>query len=144
MPEVDLQVTISRPLFDVFKKAVDFDALTTWQPHVSLVKVTEGTPLRSGSMLYMEKKFGMGQIFVNADVIDLQRNKLIELKGVHGRFRFHRMTEFSSSGAGQTLIRDRFTLQTGWIFFWYNGWLRSTLESQLKAEWDMLKRALNA
>lgn len=143
MATIDLQITLHAPLFDVFKAVTDFEAYPQWQPHVSLAKVSDGAPFRVGSMVYLEKKFGMGSIFINADVTEHQRNKSLELKGVHGRFRFRRLIEFTSTGR-ETLIRDSMTVHTGWLYFWYTPLLTATLRQQMRHEWELLRRKLTS
>ncbi len=141
MTTIDLQVTIHASLFDVFNAVVDYESYPQWQPHVHLAKVTDAKPFRTGSMVYLEKQFGLTRIFVNADVTELQRNKLIEIKGVHGRLRFRRQIEFSSTGR-ETIIRDKVTFATAWFHFWYTPILTATMRSQMKREWELLRRKL--
>jgi hypothetical protein len=89
-------------------------------------------------MVAMSRRFKGSKIFLNVDVIDLQRNKRLELKGIHGRFPYHREIEFSPSGR-ETLINDKITLRVGWLFFWYGPFVRSALSRQTAQEWQNLK-----
>jgi uncharacterized membrane protein len=138
---IDQSITIQKPLFDVFKTATDYEQYPTWQTGVSLVKLTSGDPIRTGTMLYMEKQFLGGKTFVNADIVEFQRNKSIEMQGIHGRFRFKRIIDFSSSGR-DTVIRERFEMNTGCLYFWYNPILQSALTNQIKQEQALLKKKL--
>src|SRR5262245_52671691 len=121
MADIEHQVTIARPIGEVYNAVTAYEdsaALQLWQPELEAVGVTAGKPLRTGSMIAMTRRFMGSRIFVNVDVIELQRNKRFEIKGVHGRFPFRREIEFAPSGR-DTLIRDSITLRIGWLFFWY-------------------------
>jgi uncharacterized membrane protein len=138
---IENSVTIQKPIFDVFRMATDFDSFATWQPATKLVKVTPNDPVRTGSMIYMEKSLPTGLTFINADLIDYQRNKVMEMKGVFGRFKFTRKTEFITSGR-DTIVKDRLEMPTGCIYFWYAPLLRRMIEGQTKREWAVLKQRL--
>jgi hypothetical protein len=107
------------------------------------IGITAGDPLRSGSMIAMTRRFLGASIFVNADVLEVQRNKRIELQGIHGRFRFRREIEFTPD-ARSTKINDKITVQTGIIFFWYRPILLGALRRQIEQEWQNLKKLLEA
>lgn len=145
MADIEHKITINSNLVEVYKQVIAFedsDALKEWQPNLKSVGVTAGDPLRTGSMIGMRRKFVMSEIFVNADVIDMQRNKRLELKGVHGRFRFQREIEFASSGR-ETIVHDRIWLKVGWLFFLWKPIAISTLRSQTAQEWQNLKQLLD-
>lgn len=144
MADIELKITIARPIGDVFKAATDYEnteAIKTWQRAVVSLGITEGKPLRTGSMIAMTRQFMMSKIFVNWDVLDFQRNKRLELSGIHGRFRYRRDIEFVPNGR-ETSITDRVTVNTGFIYFWYRPFLLNAIRSQIKQEWDTLKKQL--
>lgn len=146
MADIELKINISRPIGDVFKAASDYensDAIKSWQPAVVSMGITEGNPIRTGSMIAMTRKFMISNIFVNLDVLDFQRNKRIELSGIHGRFRFRREIEFVPNGR-ESSITDRISVNTNFIFFWYRPFLLNAIRSQIKQEWDTLKKQLEA
>lgn len=146
MADIEHQVTIARPIGEVYNAVTAYEdsaGLQRWQPELESVGVTAGNPLRTGSMIAMTRRFMGSRIFVNVDVIELQRNKRFEIKGVHGRFPFRREIEFSPSGR-DTLIRDNITLRMSWLFFWYRPFVRSTLSRQTAREWANLKRELES
>ena len=146
MADIEHKITIARPVSDVFKTATDYESTETikqWQPAVKSLGITEGKPLRTGSMIAMTRRFMTGEVFVNADVLDLQRNKRFELQGMHGGFRFRREIEFSPNGR-ETNISDRITLQTGIVWFWYRPFLLNALRSQTSQEWKNLKKQLES
>ena len=138
---VEQKVTVRRALPEVWRMVSNFEEYPRWQSHTRLAKVTPNDPVRQGSMLYIEKSDPLGVTFINADLVEFQRNKMIEMKGVYGRFRFRRTMEFSLSGT-ETLVRDRIEMTPGCLYFWYTPLLRSTLSSQMQREWDAVKKAL--
>jgi uncharacterized membrane protein len=138
---VETNTTIQKSLFDVFKVATDYENLKQWQPHVEMIKLTEGTPVRTGTMVYIEKKFMGATTVVSADIINFQRHKSVEMSGVQGRFRFRRTTEFISGGR-ETVIKDKIEMPTGCIYSWYAPFLRAALTRQVQREWASLKQLL--
>ena len=146
MANVEYSVTIARPVSDVFSAATGFDkldAMRKWQPDLLSVGITAGDPLRTGTMIAMTRRFLGSQIFVNVDVVDFQRNKRIELKGMHGRFAYRREIEFSPSGR-DTVLTDRITIAAGWLFFWYRPFLYGAVRRQITQEWNLLKNQLSS
>lgn len=138
---IENSITIQKPVADVFRTATDFDSFASWQPATKVVKVTPNDPVRAGSMVYMEKSLPTGLIFINADLIEFQRNKLMEMKGVFGRFKFTRKTEFINSGR-DTIIKDRIEMPTGCLYSWYTPLLRRMLQAQTQREWALMKERL--
>jgi xanthine dehydrogenase molybdopterin-binding subunit B len=67
-------------------------------------------------------------------MVEVERNKSLEMTGIWGRFPFRRRVEFASTGR-ETQIKDRLTIKTGFLFFWYAPILSRALKSQLKQEW---------
>lgn len=143
MATVEYSIAIQVPVTKVFREATDYDNMQRWQPDLVSVNVTAGSPLRAGSIISMQRRFQTSDIFVNADVIDMQRNKRFEMRGVHGRFRFSRVIEFQPGG-GETIIRDTINIKTGFIFFWYAPLLTGNLKRQISKEWEALKDLLES
>jgi len=138
---VEYSITIHKSLFDVFKMATDYEQQPSWQPSIRMAKVTPNDPVRTGSMLYMEKTLPVGLVFINADITEFNRNKSVEMQGVHGRFRFKRTTEFASTGR-ETIVRDKIEMPTGCLYFWYTPLLQNMLRAQMTKEWTLLKKRL--
>jgi hypothetical protein len=137
MPVIEQKIVIQKPLFDVFRVAMDFNHASSWQPRTTAINITSGDPLRPGTMLSIRR----GSVFINADVIEYERNKKITMQGIWGRFRFNRVIEFHSGGR-ETTITDKLNIHTGWLYFWYAPILTMNLGSELKAEWAQLKKQL--
>lgn len=144
MADIEHQVTIARPISEVYKAVTDYgdtEAMQEWQSDLKTVGITAGDPLRTGSMIGMTKRFISSIIFVNVDVSELQRNKRFEIQGVHGRFFLRREIEFTPSGR-ETVIKDKITLRVGWFLFWYRPIVKGALRSQTEKEWQKLKQLL--
>ncbi|MGJ3238788.1 MAG: hypothetical protein ACFE0Q_08800 [Anaerolineae bacterium] len=146
MADITHNTIINSNLVEVFKAVTDYgdsDAIKRWQTATRSVGVTAGDPLRTGSMIAMKRRFIMSEIFVNLDVIDLQRNKRFDLKGMHGRFPIQREIEFVPDGR-QTQVIDRIWIKTGWLYFWWRPVVVSSLQSQTAAEWQRLRQQLES
>ena len=144
MADIEHSITVNNNLVEVYKAVTGYEddpGLKAWQTSLKSIGVTAGNPIRTGSMIGMKRQFIMSEIFVNVDVVDLQRNKRFDLKGVHGRFPFRREIEFSPDGR-ETQIKDRIWLKTGWLFFWWRPFVISALKNQTAQEWQNLKQML--
>jgi len=143
---IENSITIGRPISDVYRTVTDFsnsERMKAWRTSVQSIGITAGDPLRTGSMIAMTKHFLGSAIFVNVDITDLQRNKRVELKGMHGRFPYVRSIEFAPSGR-ETVVRDHIEIRTPWIFFFYTPFLTSSLKRQTQQEWQALKEMLES
>jgi hypothetical protein len=144
MADIEHKISIARPVSDVFKAVSDYEnteAMQKWQPAIKSLGITEGKPLRTGSMIAMTRRFMGGNVFVNADVLDLQRNKRFELQGMHGGFRYRREIEFVPNGR-ETSINDKINIQSNFLWFWYRPFLLNALRRQTAQEWQSLKKQL--
>jgi hypothetical protein len=144
MADIEQQITIARPVSDVYNAITDYEnleAMKKWQPDTLSLGVTAGSPLRAGSMIAMTRRFMGSKIFVNVDVMEVQRNKRFEVKGIHGRFPYRREIELSPAGR-ETAIRDNIFIKTGWLFFWYRPFVQRAIASQTAKEWQNLKALL--
>jgi hypothetical protein len=144
MADIEHKLSIARPVSDVFKAATDYEnaeAIQSWQSAVQSLGITEGKPLRTGTMIAMMRKFMGGKTFVNLDVLDYQRNKRFEIQGIHGSFRYRREIEFVPNGR-ETSISDKINVTTGFLWFWYRPFFMAALKSQTAEEWQKLKKQL--
>ena len=139
MPTVDYHIEINRPVIEVFRVATDYKSLSDWQPDTLSVNMIAAEPIRAGTMLTLERRFMGRRTIVNVDIVDFQRNKLVEWRGAHGGFRYHCLTEFNSTG-GSTMIKDTLNVNVGWIRFWYAPFVSAALKSQVTKEWEALKK----
>lgn len=139
--QIDYTITIQKPLFDVFRLGTDYNSFASWQPRVKTSVVMPGDPVRTGSNVSIEKEGLLGTTFVNADLIDFQRNKMVEMNGIYGRFRFRRKTEYNSGGR-ETVVRERLEMNPGCLYFWYTPFLQRALLNEMKREWEAAKKRL--
>lgn len=146
MATIEIDTTVGKPITSVYKAVTGYDdveEMKQWRTNLQSVGITAGNPLRTGSMIAMTKQFMGSSTFINADVLELERNKKIQLKGRFGRFAFTRIIEFNPVGR-DTVVRDKFTFDAGWIWFWYTPFFNNALRAQLKNEWTNLKQMLEA
>lgn len=146
MATIEYSISIARSVSDVYSAATaydDPDAMKQWRSDIETIGITAGSPLRSGSMIAMTKHFNGSKIFINFDILDLQRNKYVKLQGMHGRFPYTREIDFGVNGR-ETNVKDVIVVNTSWLFFWYAPLLSRALEAQIKREWETLKRQLEA
>lgn len=144
MAVIDTTIKIDAVFSEVFRNVTDYENLTgmqQWQPTLTAINVTAGSPLRAGSIVSMRKKLMGNNIFINADVVDFQRNKRVQLKGIYGRFRFSREIELATGGR-ETTIRDVMNIRTPWFYFWYTPFFTTALRKQIEGEWAQLKGLL--
>jgi hypothetical protein len=60
MADITHQITIGRPITEVFNAVTDLEdaaSLQRWQPALISTGVTAGNPLRTGSMVAMSRRF---------------------------------------------------------------------------------------
>jgi uncharacterized membrane protein len=143
MPSFEHSITVQRSLFDVFKYLSDFERATQWQAATSSARVTAGNPVRVGTMVSQNRRL-LGPVFINADVIDYQVNKQIQLQGVFQQFPFTRTYRVESIGGMQTRVHDHMVMQTGCLYAWYTPVLSLMLKRQIAEEWQQFKKILEA
>ncbi len=141
MPAFEYRTTIRRSTFDVFNFVSDFSNYEKWRPQVINVSVREGDPLRVGSMVAETRRLMGRTSFVNADIVDYDRNKKITLKGSYNNFPFTRTITIQHHGAGECLVIDEINIRVGWMI-WNNLLLNLSLKNQLAQEWENLKQIM--
>lgn len=144
MATVEVDVIIERPISDVFKAVTNYDnkaEMRQWRSSVKNIGITAGNPLRTGSMIALTKSFMGSETFINMDITDLERNKRVVFKGIHGRFPFTREISFTPDGRN-TIVKDSYNVQLSWIWFWYAPFFNGALRNQVVKEWQALKTML--
>ena len=141
MPKFENQVLINRPVFQVFKYVGDFRNDVHWR-NVQGVGITNGDPIRPGSMVAMTRRLMGRRGFVNSDVTDYERNRKIELKGSYWGFPFITTITFEHRGQ-QTSVRETVNIRTRWMF-WFGLFFSMTLKSASRKEWEALKHLLDS
>lgn len=140
MPSFENQILIDRPVFDVFKYAGDFKNDSNWRS-VDRIGITSGEPIRAGTMVAMTRRIAGFKGFVNADVIEYDRNKKIELKGSFWGFPFTHTMTFEHRGQ-QTNVREIVNIRTRWMV-WFNVFFNMTLRGAFAKELQSLKQILD-
>ncbi len=141
MPKFETQVLINRPVFQVFRYVGDFNNDVHWR-NVQNIGMTNGDPIRTGTMLAMTRRIMGRGGFVNCDVTDYERNRKIELKGSYWGFPFVSTMTFEHRGQ-QTNVRESLYIRTRW-FFWFGIFFNLTLKGVLRRELDQLKQVLDS
>lgn len=144
MADIEIKLTLTANVSEVYSIITDYESenqLREWQPDVKSVGVTAGKPMRTGSMVALTKSFMGSDVFVNFDVIDMQRNKRFEVKGIHGRFPFTRIIEVTPNGR-ETIVTDRISINSGVFWFWWKPFVIRGLRAQIQDQWIKLKQSL--
>jgi uncharacterized protein YndB with AHSA1/START domain len=139
MPEVLASTTINRPVMAVYSIVVDPSRATEWQPDVTSVHTTE-TRLRVGAMITQERSTRLlgWKLDLNADVVEATPNRLLEMKGVLGRFSTVDRIEFESTG-GTTVVTEQVTIRLGFPWFIVSPLMRGTMKRRTQKALDQLK-----
>ncbi len=140
MPSFENQVLIDRSVFDVFKYVGDFANDSNWR-NVERIGITSGDPIRPGSMVAMTRRVAGFKGFVNADVVEYERNKKIELKGSFWGFPFTQTLLFENRSQ-QTNIKETIEISTRWMI-WFNVFFSITLRGAFGKELQNLKQLLD-
>ena len=109
MATIEVVITIARPIGEVFSAVVDYANVGKWQAGTGKVTVVPDTRLRTGAMVTQERRAGGMDMLLNADVLELQTNKLLEMQGVIGKHPFRDRFEFMPQGRTTQLLHTRRT-----------------------------------
>jgi uncharacterized membrane protein len=141
MARIEHTITVQRPVTLVYGLLTDFKRLRDWQPDLLSVHLTSADPLRVGTMMSQERRFGAGQTFLNVDVLEVVRNQALEYSGLHGRFRLRRRIELSPQG-GSTQVKDVIDLRIPFLWGLLSPLHAATLRRQTADEWQRFKALL--
>jgi uncharacterized membrane protein len=116
MPQIQASVTINRPITEVFRFATDFNKAPEWQPDVKEVHQSEERP-RVGVMVSVRRStYLLGtRLDLNADITNYSMNRLMEYKGVIGRYPAVGVLKFESQG-GSTVVTESIDIRMGCLF----------------------------
>ncbi|MCS6836302.1 MAG: SRPBCC family protein [Anaerolineae bacterium] len=141
MARIEHTFIVQRPVTLVYGLLTDFKRLSDWQPDLLSVHLTSADPLRVGTMMSQERRFGAGQTFLNVDMLEVARNQALEYSGLHGRFRLRRRIELSSQG-GATQVKDVLELRIPLLWSLVSPLYAATLRRQTADEWRRFKALL--
>jgi uncharacterized membrane protein len=144
MPEIKETITINRPVSDVFRYVADLNNAAQWQPDVVEAHVS-GERARVGSFFtHVRTTRLLGwKLDLNADVVNLVPNRLIEYKGAVARFPVRGQYEFESSG-GTTVVREYVNVRMGFLYAIFSPLMSSAIAGRTRRSLANLKQTLEA
>lgn len=139
MPQIECSVSINRSVSEVFSYVADFRNAPKWQGDVEEVFLSDSS-LRVGVMVTQTRKTRLlgWRLDLNADIITYQPNKLIEYKGILGRFPIHGEISFSSS-RGVTEVSEALNIRMGFLYGIYSPFLAGTMRRRTNVALQSLK-----
>jgi len=140
MPKISAQVTINASVGDVFRYAMG--DMSAWQPDIEAMDMTDDR-IRTGiSITQRRKTFLMSwRLDLNADITDYKPNKMLEYKGVLGRFPVLGQLEFLSQG-GATLVKETLNIKMPFITSIYSPFMRRVMTARTQKALNTLKSQL--
>ena len=144
MPEIEYSVTINRPISEVFRYIATVENNKEWQTDVIASQLSDKN-MRTGLMFTESRKWRIWtwRMDLNADVLDYQPNKVIEFKGVLGRFPVTKRYKFASN-RGTTEVTQEIEVRTGCLFMLFNPLISSGIMGRTKRTMNKLKEVLEA
>ncbi len=145
MPQIEQSVTINRPISEVFRFAADFEnKAQQWQPDIIQHYQTEDK-VRVGVMITQSRSTRLlgWRLDLNADITGYQPNKLIEYKGVLGRFPVLGRLEFSSAG-GSTTVTESMDIRLGCLFAPFSPLMTMVMTGRTRRVLERLKQLLES
>ncbi|PJF29694.1 MAG: hypothetical protein CUN52_07080 [Phototrophicales bacterium] len=142
MPKISINVTINASIGDVFRYAID--NLQAWQTDVENMDMTDER-IRTGiSITQRRSTHLMGwRLDLNADITDYKPNKLVEYKGVLGRFPVSGQIEFTPQG-GTTLVCETMTIRMPFLTGLYAPFMRRVMTARTQRVLNTLKNQLES
>ncbi len=139
MAEIKHTVTINRSVGEVYRFVADFNNDPQWQKDVTGVHQSEGA-LRVGTMITESRstRAWTWKLDLNADVIDLKPNKLIEFKGVLGIFpaRIKYIFNFSR---GTTEFTQEIKIHISFLYKIFSPFIRRAVGARTQRTMENLK-----
>lgn len=144
MPYIEQAITINRPLNEVFRIAGNFEKSGEIAPDVMSTHQTEERP-RVGVMVTQNRSTRVlnWRLDLNADITGYVPNKIVEYKGVMGRFPVEGRIEFQSGG-GTTTVVERIDMRTGCLFSIFNPLLSGAVSRRTRRAQAALKKHLES
>lgn len=142
MPQISVNIVINASIGDVFRYAID--NLQAWQTDIESMDMTDER-LRLGiSITQRRNTYLMGwRLDLNADITDYKPNKLVEYKGVLGRFPVSGQLEFTPQG-GTTLVSESMNIRMPFLTAIYAPLMRRVMTARTKKMLHSLKSQLES
>ena len=144
MPIIQHNLTINRPISDVFSYVADFTKSPNWQKDVVKVWQTE-EKARVGVMVTQSRRLRVVfyQLDLNADIVEYQLNKKIELKGTTGFFPIILTYTFEPSGRS-TRITETMDIRMWGPHRLMSSFVSGAMKRRAERSWNNLKQLLEA
>lgn len=142
MPKVSAQVTINASISDVFRHAVN--DLKVWQTDIEGMDMTDDRIRQGISITQRRNTYLMGwRLDLNADITDYKPNKLVEYKGVLGRFSVVGSIEFTPTG-GATQVSESINIRMPFLTGLYAPFMRRVMTARTQKMLNTLKSQLES
>ncbi|MCU0480179.1 MAG: SRPBCC family protein [Anaerolineae bacterium] len=142
MPKISAQVTIQASISDVFRHAVN--DLKAWQTDIEGMDMTDDRIRQGISITQRRNTYLMGwRLDLNADITDYKPNKLVEYKGVLGRFSVVGSIEFTPQG-GTTLVSESINIRMPFLTGLYAPFMRRVMTARTQKMLNTLKNQLES
>jgi len=141
MIKIELSVVVNRPVPEVFAFVTDPTNNPKWQESLVESRMTSPGPMGVGTQLTDVRKFMGRDIDSKLEVTAFEPNKTFAQKVISGPLKFEVLQTFEPSGNG-TLIKLVAQGEPGGFFKLAEGMVQKQLQSQLEADAQRLKRAL--
>lgn len=137
-------ITVNRSVSDVFRTVANFREASQWQPDVQGVHLSDDH-VRTGVIVTVVRSTRLlgWKLDLNADIIDYTPNKLIEYKGVLGRFAVRGSYSFIPS-AGKTQVTETLNIRMGWLYAIWGPLMRTVMAGRTRRALEGLKQYLEA
>lgn len=142
MPKISAQVTIQASISDVFRHAVN--DLKVWQTDIEGMDMTDDRIRQGISITQRRNTYLMGwRLDLNADITDYKPNKLVEYKGVLGRFSVVGSIEFTPTG-GATQVSESINIKMPFLMGLYAPFMRRVMTARTQKMLNTLKSQLES
>ncbi len=144
MPEVKQSVTINRPVGEVFRTAMDFNRVTEWQPDIQESHLSEERPRVATMIMQRRSTRLMGwKLDLNADITNYVPNRMLEYKGVLGRFPVLGQLSFDSE-RGSTRVTEHLEIRMGFLYALFSPMMRGVMSRRSRKALEGLKNMIES
>lgn len=143
MATFELNVTINRPLAEVFKALTDFSSYSKWQSGVIESKVLSDGAVGLGSKYRFVSEFMGRKIESEGEIITFEPPSQYAWKSIKGPFPMEELTTLESAG-GSTIVKTAVTAELTGFFKLAEGLVIGQAKKQFNADYQKLKEILEA
>ena len=111
------EITIGRPVEDVFRLVAEPTNYVKWMKGITSVEAISAPPTRAGSKVRMLGKLGLWKVDGPMEITEYEANRKFGISmAIPGVMQFHAVWNFETSGPGTTRIYE--TGQAGLLGLW--------------------------